>query len=204
MASWCTHSLGLKTLEIIDFRTGYRHHLILTISVWVERVHSNMFLGMHLTDKLTPMNNAMTVIKRALQQIPFLCRLNKVDLPIPIPATTMFYRGTIESLAFYSHCEHRCLTAASAGHLHRALFVQSRLHRKGLHTSLSCHVHTHVVREKTQKDHNKNFLDAKQSLPHSIRLLNQKKWTAETYFFLIHFLKLLLLCTEYWSMICET
>lgn len=80
-----------------DFRrTGHWHHLPLTISgSEVERVYSPKFLGVHLTDGLMSCDNTTAVIKGALQCLQYLCRLKKVDLPIP--AMTMFYRGTIES-----------------------------------------------------------------------------------------------------------
>ena len=65
----------------------------------VERVHSTKFLGFHLTDELTSRDNTMAVVKKARQRLHFLRRLKKVDLPIP--AMTMFYRATIESILTY-------------------------------------------------------------------------------------------------------
>ncbi len=79
---------------------GQHHHLLLTInSSEVERVQSTKYLGIHLTDKLTNRDNTSAVIKKAQQRLHFLRRLKKVELPIP--AMTLFYRGTVESLLTY-------------------------------------------------------------------------------------------------------
>ncbi len=106
LTAWCTmHNLALNTNKtkemVIDFRrAGQHHHLPLTInSSEVERVQSTKFLGIHLTDKLTNRDNTSAVIKKAQQRFHFLCRLKKVELPIP--AMTLFYRGTVESLLTY-------------------------------------------------------------------------------------------------------
>uniref|UniRef100_A0A8C1TE37 Reverse transcriptase domain-containing protein n=1 Tax=Cyprinus carpio TaxID=7962 RepID=A0A8C1TE37_CYPCA len=100
-----THNLALntnKTKEIvIDFRrVSKHHHLPLTInSSEVKRVKSTKFLGIHLTNKLTTRENTSAVIKKAQQRLHCLRRLKKVELPIP--AMTLFYRGTVESLLTY-------------------------------------------------------------------------------------------------------
>ncbi|XP_016431059.1 DNA (cytosine-5)-methyltransferase 3B-like [Sinocyclocheilus rhinocerous] len=100
------HNLALNTNKtkemVIDFRrVSQHHHRPLTInSSVVERIQSTKFLGIHLTDKLTTRDNTSAVIKKAQQCLHFLRRLKKVELSIP--AMTLFYRGTVESLLTYS------------------------------------------------------------------------------------------------------
>lgn len=87
---------------VIGFRsTGYQHHLPLVINdSEVVRVRSTRSLGIHLTDELTSRENTAAVVKKTQQRLHFLSRLKAVELPIP--AMTLFYRDTMESILNYS------------------------------------------------------------------------------------------------------
>lgn len=96
---WSTHDLGLNTKKskkiVIHFRrTCYQHHLPLLINV--KRVQNTKFPGLHLMEELTTRETTTAAFKKAQQCLYFLCRLKTVELPIP--AMTLFYRGTIESI----------------------------------------------------------------------------------------------------------
>lgn len=92
-----------KTNEmVIGFRsTGYQHHLPLVINdSEVGGFRSTKFLGIHLTNELASRENTAAVVKKAQQCLHFLSRLKAVELPIP--AMTLFYRDTMESILSYS------------------------------------------------------------------------------------------------------
>ncbi|KAL0194796.1 hypothetical protein M9458_008368, partial [Cirrhinus mrigala] len=102
LAVWCRdNNLSLnveKTKEIVvDFRRAHTQHAPLTINgASVERVSSTKFLGVHITEDLSWMNNTTALAKKSQQRLYFLRKLRRARAPAPIMYT--FYRGTIESI----------------------------------------------------------------------------------------------------------
>ncbi|KAL0161432.1 hypothetical protein M9458_045157, partial [Cirrhinus mrigala] len=102
LAAWCRdNNLSLnveKTKEIVvDFRRVHTQHAPLTINgASVERVSSTKFLGVHITEDLSWMNNTTALAKKSQQRLYFLHKLRRARAPAPIMYT--FYRGTIESI----------------------------------------------------------------------------------------------------------
>ena len=133
LAVWCkAHNLALNTEKtkemIVDFRTRIRppHHPMTIDGSAVERVTSTTFLGVLLTDNLAPSSNITAITKKAQQRLYPLRQLKKVDLPIP--ALTMFYRGTIESLLTYCFTSwYGNSTVEEKKQLHRTLRTAERI-----------------------------------------------------------------------------
>lgn len=70
-----------------------------TLQEDVKRVRNTKFLGLHLLEELTNRETTTAAFKKAQQCLCFLRRLKTVELPIP--AMTLFYRGTIVSILTY-------------------------------------------------------------------------------------------------------
>ncbi|XP_060760791.1 uncharacterized protein LOC132870878 [Neoarius graeffei] len=114
---WCKdNNLRLKvekTKEIVvDFRREHTQHAPLSIdSAAVERVSSNKFLGVHISEDLS-WNNTASLAKKAQQHLYFLHKLRRARVPAPIMHT--FYRGTIENIltscitVWYGACTVSC------------------------------------------------------------------------------------------------
>ncbi len=116
LAEWCgANNLSLyvsKTKEVkMDFRQNSGDHPPLTIdSSTVERVSSTIFLGVHIKEDLTWLDQLWWSSRNCAYT--FLHQLKRVSLPPPIPSPilTTFYRGNIESVltscitVWYGNC----------------------------------------------------------------------------------------------------
>ncbi|KAL0195129.1 hypothetical protein M9458_008701, partial [Cirrhinus mrigala] len=92
-------SLNVEKMKeiVVDFRRAHTQHAPLTINgASVERVSSTKFLGVHITEDLSWMNNTTALAKKSQQRLYFLRKLRRARAPAPIMYT--FYRGTIESI----------------------------------------------------------------------------------------------------------
>ncbi len=101
MTLWCrdsnlTLNIG-KTKEIVvDFRRAHTQQPPLTIDgSAMEQVSSTRFLGVHMSDDLSWMNNTTTLAKKAQQRLYFLCKL-KGESSVSILRS--FYHGMAESI----------------------------------------------------------------------------------------------------------
>ncbi|KAF0025100.1 hypothetical protein F2P81_021981 [Scophthalmus maximus] len=163
LINWCDiNNLQLnvnKTKEItVDFRKKQKAHTPLTINgSAVVSVQSTKFLGVHITDDLTS-TNTTSLVKKAQQRLPFLCRMRRADLPPS--ALTTFYRGAIESVltsclsVWYGSC-----SAADQKALQRVVRTAEKIIRspqsaiQDLHASRCRKRSTNIIKDPTHPAH---------------------------------------------------
>ena len=106
---WCQdNNLSLNVIKANDIIVDYRkkrteHTAILIDGAAVEQVESFMFLGVHITNKLTWSKHTKTVVKRARQNLFPLRTLKRFGMGPQI--LKRFYNCTIESITdWYGNC----------------------------------------------------------------------------------------------------
>ncbi|KAL0161392.1 hypothetical protein M9458_045117 [Cirrhinus mrigala] len=96
LAAWCRdNNLSLnveKTKEIVvDFRRAHTQHAPLTINgASVERVSSTKFLGVHITEDFSWMNNTTALAKKSLHW-PAMLKAAERIIGVPLPSLQDIY-----------------------------------------------------------------------------------------------------------------